>query len=203
MKRKTIALVLILLVLTTKPAYAETDFDSVVPEDLKQEELVEAYNELRDSYNALYKLYLKELLEGGEDDPTGTEGESETTSSENSGSLVTVKLANKTTSKGKYDSEYYVNFVFEITNGYDKDIKGIQGEATFKDLFGEEIITIGTDFTGKTFVHGMTGIVSDLYFDCNQFIDRHMKLYNTDYTDLKFEYIPTMIVFEDGTSIEF
>ena len=187
MKKRIIVLMLGLsLLIGQSYCYAETDFDSVVPEDLSNEELVDAYNELRDSYNALYKLYLKE---SGTANSAETESKSETAGDEITGSLVTVNLANKTTSKGKYDSDYYVDFVFEVRNEYDKDIRGIQGNATFKDLFGEKIISMG--------------LVSDLYFDCNQFIDNHMKLYSTDFADLQFEYKPTMIVFNDGTSIEF
>ncbi len=201
MKKRIIVLMLGLsLLIGQSYCYAETDFDSVVPEDLSNEELVDAYNELRDSYNALYKLYLKE---SGTANSAETESKSETAGDEITGSLVTVNLANKTTSKGKYDSDYYVDFVFEVRNEYDKDIRGIQGNATFKDLFGEKIISMGLDFTGETFNHGTTSLVSDLYFDCNQFIDNHMKLYSTDFADLQFEYKPTMIVFNDGTSIEF
>jgi len=42
--------------------------------------------------------------------------------------------------------------------------------------------------------------VDDLYFDPNQFSDEDMKLYNTAYDDLNFEYAVKSIVFTDGTS---
>ena len=95
----------------------------------------------------------------------------------------------------------YVNFVFEITNNSGKDIKGIEGALTVKDLFGKEILTMGCDFTGHTIKKGEKYINSDLSFECNEFIDSHMQLFNTDYDDLQFHYEPTSIVFADGTTI--
>lgn len=95
----------------------------------------------------------------------------------------------------------YVNFGFEITNNSGKDIKGIEGALTVKDLFGKEILTMGCDFTGNTIKKGEKYINSDLSFECNEFIDSHMQLFNTDYDDLQFHYEPTSIVFADGTTI--
>lgn len=112
---------------------------------------------------------------------------------------VIVDLIGKSTSSGKY-SEQYVDFVFSITNNTGKSIKGIQGKATFKDLFGVDILPLGTDFTGITIEPGQTAIVDDLSFDCNQFMEDHMKLHNTAYDDLIFQYEVISIVFVDGSS---
>jgi len=112
---------------------------------------------------------------------------------------VTVELSGKSTLTGDY-SQDYVTTVFSITNNTDKSIKGVQGVAMFKDLFGVDIISIIADFTGITIEPGETKIVDDLYFDCNQFIDKQMQFYNTAYDDLNFEYAVKSIVFTDGTS---
>ena len=96
---------------------------------------------------------------------------------------------------------YYVNFVFDVKNNSDKDIQGIEGTATFCDLFGKEIITMGCDFTGYTIKAGETYTESDLSFECNEFMDDHMKLYNTDYADMVMKYEITKIVFSDGTTV--
>jgi len=94
----------------------------------------------------------------------------------------------------------YVHFAFEIINKDDKAIKGIEGNLTVNDLFGKEIITIGCDFTGETIEpEGFYGPV--MSFECNEFIDEHMKLFNTDYSDLQFSYDITKVVYDDGTTV--
>jgi len=111
---------------------------------------------------------------------------------------VSVELSGKSTSSGAYDD--YVKFIFSITNNTEKSIKGVQGVASFKDLFGVDILLLNADFTGITIKPGETVIVDDLSLDANPYIDDHMKLYNTAYDDLNFEYEVTAIVFTDGTS---
>ena len=93
----------------------------------------------------------------------------------------------------------YVNFVFSITNNTEKDIQGIQGTLTINDLFGVEIMTAECDFTGETIGAHTTVTNDDLSFECNQFMDDHMKVFNTDYRDLNFEYTVKTIVYTDGT----
>lgn len=95
----------------------------------------------------------------------------------------------------------YIVFTFEITNYGDKAIKGIEGIITFNDLFGKEIMEMSCDFSGQTIATGETFVDDDMYFECNPFMDDHMKLYNTDYSDVQAEYEITTIVYEDGTSV--
>ena len=78
----------------------------------------------------------------------------------------------------------YVNFVFLITNNSDKPIVGVEGILTINDLFGKKIISMGCDFTGNTIDPGASYRESDLSFECNQFMDDHMKLFNTRFEDL-------------------
>lgn len=115
---------------------------------------------------------------------------------------VTVLVTDKTVTPKNTDQwifSNYVNFVFSITNNTEKDIQGIQGELHISDLFGAEIMTVGCDFTGETIAAGATITNDDLSFECNEFMDEHMKLFNEDYKDLKFNYIVKQIVFSDGT----
>ena len=60
---------------------------------------------------------------------------------------------------------------------------------------------VGCDFTGHTIQPGETYTNKDLTYEVNEFRDTDMKLYNEDYSDLNFEYEPTIIVFTDGTSV--
>ncbi len=112
---------------------------------------------------------------------------------------VTVQLTGKTESTD-YLSRQFVNFVFTVKNNTEKSIKGVQGKAVFKDLFGDEILTMNCDFVGNTIEPGAEITISDLSMECNRFMNDHVKLYNTALDDLQFEYQLTSIVFTDGTT---
>mgnify|MGYP002802547288 FL=1 len=112
---------------------------------------------------------------------------------------VTVQLTGKTESTD-YLSRQFVNFVFTVKNNTEKSIKGVQGKAVFKDLFGDEILTMNCDFVGNTIEPGVEITISDLSMECNRFMNDHVKLYNTALDDLQFEYQLTSIVFTDGTT---
>ena len=64
------------------------------------------------------------------------------------------------------------------------------------------LYTSGCDFTGNTIDPGASYRESELSYECNQFIDDDMKLFNTRFEDLQFIYEVTSIVFSDGSSIE-
>lgn len=115
---------------------------------------------------------------------------------------VVVTVTNKTNLEENWDNGRYsdrVEFAFEIKNRTDKTIKGVQGVLKISDLFGVEILSINCDFTGNSIKANGSISVKDLGMDINEFMDSHVKLYNTSYSDLKFEYEVTNIVFEDGT----
>lgn len=111
---------------------------------------------------------------------------------------VTVSLKEKNCSIDEY-SQFTINFTFDVMNNTNKSIKGVQGTATFSDMFGVKILDLNCDFTGQTIAVNSSILVSNLVMNCNQFIDDHMKLYNTNTTDLLFNYKATAVVFTDGT----
>lgn len=118
---------------------------------------------------------------------------------------VKVSLKDKSVTPKNIDNwifSNYVNFVFTVKNNSNKAIKGVQGTAVFKDQFGEEILTMGCDFNGYTLKSGAVRKVTDLVYECNEFMDEDMKLYSTKYKDLKFEYKVTKIVFSDGKTVK-
>ncbi|MEY8338196.1 hypothetical protein AALB16_09250 [Lachnospiraceae bacterium 62-35] len=94
----------------------------------------------------------------------------------------------------------FVELVCKIENMTDKDIKGIEGGLIVNDLFGKQIITIGWDITGEDIPANGFIRQKDYGIEINEFIDTHMKLYNTDYDDLRFEYKVKQIVYTDGTT---
>ena len=153
------------------------------------ESQLEAMTKERDSLKSELDT-LKANIEEAEKETTVQDGD------------VTVLVTDKTVTPKNPDQwifSNYVNFVFSITNNTAKDIQGIQGELNISDLFGAEIMTVGCDFTGETIAAGATITNDDLSFECNEFMDEHMKLYNEEYKDLKFTYVVKQIVFTDGT----
>ena len=153
------------------------------------ESQLEAMTKERDSLKSELDT-LKANIEEAEKETTVQDGD------------VTVLVTDKTVTPKNPDQwifSNYVNFVFSITNNTAKDIQGIQGELNISDLFGAEIMTVGCDFTGETIAARATITNDDLSFECNEFIDEHMKLYNEEYKDLKFTYVVKQIVFTDGT----
>lgn len=93
-----------------------------------------------------------------------------------------------------------VELVCKIENMTDKDVKGIEGEITVNDLFGKPIIIIEWDVTGEDIPANSFITQKGQGVEINEFMDEHMKLYNTDYSDLKFEYKVKQIVYTDGTT---
>ena len=115
---------------------------------------------------------------------------------------VTVNVTDKQNLDINYNAGRYsprAEFVFEVYNNTSKDIKGVQGTLTIKDLFGVDIMSLGLDFTGQTIPANSSVVFDDLGFDINQFMDDHVKVYSTDLDDLNFEYEVTSIVYSDGT----
>lgn len=96
----------------------------------------------------------------------------------------------------------YVLFTFKIYNDSDKDIRGISGVATFNDMFGKEIIKVNCDLTQGVSANS-TATDKSMSLEVNEFKDEHMKLRNTSYEDIQFEYKIKKIVYADGTSEEF
>ncbi|MDE7185923.1 MAG: hypothetical protein K2O13_00185 [Lachnospiraceae bacterium] len=116
---------------------------------------------------------------------------------------VTVVVKDKESLDIDYDEGRYsprIDFVFEVFNNTSKGIKGVQGILTTKDLFGVDIMSSSLDFTGKEIPANESVIFDNLGFDVNQFMDEHVKVYTTDYSDLQFEYEVTSIVYSDGTT---
>ena len=119
---------------------------------------------------------------------------------------VVVNVTDKQNLEENYRAGRYsprVEFTFEVFNHTSKDIKGIQGVFIIKDLFGVEIMTGSLDFTGQNIAANGSAVFTGLGMDVNEFIDEHVKVYNTAYDDLKFEYQVTAIVYTDGTTENF
>lgn len=103
---------------------------------------------------------------------------------------IVVTVTNKTNipkdiHQGLYSDQ--VIFTFDVLNRTDQAVKGVQGVLKTFDLFDKEIVNINCDFTGTLIPAGESVTVGDLGIDVNEFMDEDVKLYNTDFSDLKFE----------------
>lgn len=119
---------------------------------------------------------------------------------------VTVTVTNKESVPSDiYNGQYSprVEFTIDVYNGSEKEIKGISGTMTVKDLFGKDILSSTCDFTGEVIPAGQTVTFTDLGMDINEFMDDHTKLYNEKYEDLIFSYDLDTIVYTDGSSESF
>lgn len=89
----------------------------------------------------------------------------------------------------------YVRLSLNIENTSNRSIKGIQGTLVVEDMFGEEFLRSSCDLTDDTIPANSSITVTELYLDINQFFESHLKLFNTEYENLIFEYIVTNVMF--------
>lgn len=89
----------------------------------------------------------------------------------------------------------YVRLSLNIENTSNRSIKGIQGTLVVKDMFGEEFLRSSCDLTDNDIPANSSITVTELYLDINQFFESHLKLFNTEYENLIFEYIVTNVMF--------
>jgi hypothetical protein len=115
-------------------------------------------------------------------------------------SLENMSISYKDTSNWVFSD--YILFTFGIENTSAKDIKGISGIAVFNDMFGSEIMKVKCDLT-KGVSANSSAIDDTMSLEINEYKNDDMKLRNTPYEDIQFEYIVYKIVYEDGTVDEY
>lgn len=98
------------------------------------------------------------------------------------------------------DYQDYVTIRTRYQNTSGKGVRGFQGAIVFSDLFGTEItpFRISEDVplaVGESRRESWT-------LKYNQFIDKHVKLRSTELSNMKVEWKPEIILFDDGTSLK-
>ena len=83
-------------------------------------------------------------------------------------------------------------------NNYDKPIKGVKGRLYIKDMFGENINDFRLEFKENISVGGK--VTEDLILD--SFDLGYSEIKETPLDDLIFSYVPSIILFTDGTDLE-
>lgn len=114
--------------------------------------------------------------------------------------LLSVAVTSKRQSTGEYNQRMVLlDVAFE--NKGAKDISGVKSLLRITDMFGDKIINLRWSFddgvaAGKTAVERGSGL------KINEFMNDHMKLWNSDMEKLKFSFEVQKIIFKDGTSVE-
>jgi hypothetical protein len=114
--------------------------------------------------------------------------------------LVSVAVLGKRNIDGEYGQKAVV-FDVGYENKGAKDIEGIKGVLRVNDIFGDSITSIKWSYddgvaAGSSEVERGSGV------DINQFMDRDMKLWNTDFSKMKTQFEVSTIVFKDGTTLK-
>ncbi len=86
-----------------------------------------------------------------------------------------------------------------IELGYHTLGTAFRGRIRFADLFGEEIFV--TRITIQDQVQAGTVGIWIGQIDYNQFTDSHRNLRNTELEDMQIEWLPSSIIFTDGTEL--
>lgn len=107
---------------------------------------------------------------------------------------VGLEITKKTFFKGDFKDQIQMDLKF--TNKTDKNIKGVQGVVTFYGIFDNEITSSKISYD-----QGISVGQSKIWksgMDYNRFIDRDVKLKDTELKDLRYEWKVNMIVYENG-----
>jgi len=97
--------------------------------------------------------------------------------------------------RGIYDD--YITMKLRFINKTNKDIKGVQGKVIFYDIFDNEIYR-----TKISYDEGIPKNESKVWsgqIEYNQFRDDHRKLRTTELENLKYEWLPDTIIYQDGS----
>ena len=100
--------------------------------------------------------------------------------------------------KGAYDD--YIQIKFNFTNHSDKNIKGFQGKLRFLDMFNNEIISSPLKYEEGIKSGETKEYLANKRF--NQFLEEDKQLKSADLSNMKYEWLPSTIIYEDGTKDE-
>ena len=98
---------------------------------------------------------------------------------------------------GQFQS--YITVGFKFQNKTAKDIRGVQGIIIFYDIFQNEIKRVSISYD-STPIAANTEKSWPASIKYNQFMESDIKLNNTDLENLKYVWLPEMIIYQDGTT---
>lgn len=113
-------------------------------------------------------------------------------------SLLSLTYEEANIREGTYSDYFAIEIGFQ--NNTDRNISGAKGTAILKDIFGEIIMEVSFS-NDDTIPAGKMYKISGS-FDYNQFKEADVKLRNTEFDKLTFEWQPEVYLFENGQKLE-
>jgi hypothetical protein len=117
--------------------------------------------------------------------------------------IVTVTVAGKRKQPRNSDAWRFNDYAIlsiSLSNTGGKPVTGVKGRLIVRDLFDDEIITLGVKHDDAIAPGAHT--VVDRFYEINPYIDREVKLYQTELEKLRVTWEPETILFADGTRLE-
>lgn len=114
--------------------------------------------------------------------------------------MLSVVLVGKKNSVGEYNQRF-ISLELAYENKTDKDIKGVKGLLKITDIFGDKIINLNWPYD-RGVAAKQTAVERGVGLKVNQFMDDHMKLWNSDIDKLKATFEVQTIIFADGTKVD-
>jgi hypothetical protein len=113
--------------------------------------------------------------------------------------LLSEAFVSKKNVEGEYGQKY-ASLEMALENKTDKDIQGVKGILKITDIFGDPIQNISFSYD-----KGIAAKKTAIYkggIEINRFMDKDMKLFNTDFDKLKSSFEIATIIYKDGTKVE-
>lgn len=116
---------------------------------------------------------------------------------------LSVTLNRKSFREANYSAGVQDAITFAVTfnNLTGKDIRAFDGTLTFTDLLENQILSAGLAINDPVSSGSQLEWSGELAY--NQFIDRHQRLRNEDFQNLKIRFYTKKILFSDGSVKEF
>jgi hypothetical protein len=112
--------------------------------------------------------------------------------------LVSLELRDESTSPLRYSDYFAVKI--GLRNNSEKSLAGAKGVLVFKDMFDDELNKVRISYDD-----GISANESKIWsgtFNFNQFDGDEVKLATISTEKLQFEWLPTVLIFDDGSRIE-
>ena len=113
--------------------------------------------------------------------------------------LVSISILGKENLQGRYKVDS-IGFPVQFINNSDKDIRAIKGSIYITDLFDEKVKEF--EITCESVIP--VGHYLPYYYktEYKDYYESEKKLGTKDFADLKFYWLPSKIVFADGSSAQ-
>jgi hypothetical protein len=113
--------------------------------------------------------------------------------------LLSAALVTKKNIDGEY-GQRSVGLAVAFENKSDKDIQGVKGVLVLSDIFGDPIEKVRLSYDAGIDARKIATYKGGV--EINRFMEKDIKLWNTDFDKLKANFETSTVIFRDGTKIE-